>query len=193
MSTLAEIVKNVLVIIIITSFLEMMLPEGGIKPFVRFAIGLFIIITVLNPVLGFFFEEHKLEIEWWDARTASSAPERIDQAGKELNQQIMSVNNQNLQEKVEGQVSAVAQLVPGVERVKTTAQLDQQGNLTSLKVVITPDKRRTDPAGNEDPARLTGTGPGKEAHDLIKSKVLDLLNNIYGFNGVNKEILIEGG
>ena len=53
MQLLSEIVRNVIVIIIIASFLELLLPQGTLQPLVRFAIGLFILIAVLNPVMGF--------------------------------------------------------------------------------------------------------------------------------------------
>ena len=42
MEVLTEIVTNLLVIIIISSFLEMMLQEGNTKPFVHFAVALFV-------------------------------------------------------------------------------------------------------------------------------------------------------
>ena len=47
-----DIVRNVLVIILVSSFFELLLPDGKVKPFVRFnIIGLFILISVLNPAL----------------------------------------------------------------------------------------------------------------------------------------------
>ena len=55
MTVLSEIVRNVLVIVLIASFLELMLPEGTLRPFVRFAIGLFILIVVLSPLAGILF------------------------------------------------------------------------------------------------------------------------------------------
>jgi stage III sporulation protein AF len=67
MSVLTEIVRNILVIIIMASFLELLLPEGAIRPFVRFAIGLFVLIAVLNPVLGYFFDDSNFQITWWEA------------------------------------------------------------------------------------------------------------------------------
>ena len=48
MDVLVEIVKNLLVIIILASFLELLLPGGGMKPYVRLAIGMFVLIAVLT-------------------------------------------------------------------------------------------------------------------------------------------------
>ena len=48
MAILSEIVRNILVIVLIASFLELMLPEGTLRPLVRFAIGLFILI-IMSP------------------------------------------------------------------------------------------------------------------------------------------------
>jgi len=63
MAVLTEIVKTFLVIIILASFLELLLPEGKVKPFVRFAIGLFILIAVLNPGLSLLFSGHNFDVD----------------------------------------------------------------------------------------------------------------------------------
>ena len=56
MEVLAEIVRNLLVIIIISSFLEMLLPEGNTRPFVRFAVGMFVLIAILTPSLHYLYD-----------------------------------------------------------------------------------------------------------------------------------------
>ena len=53
MSVLTEIVRNILVIIIMASFLELLLPEGH-TPFCALCHRAFVLIAVLNPVLGYF-------------------------------------------------------------------------------------------------------------------------------------------
>ena len=55
MDVLVEIVKNLLVIIILASFLELLLPGGGMKPYVRLAIGMFVLIAVFTLVIMCFY------------------------------------------------------------------------------------------------------------------------------------------
>jgi stage III sporulation protein AF len=103
MSVLTEIVRNILVIIIMASFLELLLPEGAIRPFVRFAIGLFVLIAVLNPVLGYFFDDSNFQITWWDYQMEAVEEESLLRRGQEINQNIMNHNQSLLKEKLEGQ------------------------------------------------------------------------------------------
>src|SRR5690554_1390558 len=111
MAVLTGMVKNVLVIIILASFLEVLLPEGRVKPFVRFAIGLFIIIAVLNPVLNVLFEQREFEINLWDYKVSSEQEQEILEKGNRINRQITVSTEAGIKEKLEGQVSAVAMLV----------------------------------------------------------------------------------
>jgi len=61
METLRVIVKSILIIIMISVFLEIILPRSDMKRYINLIIGLFIIVAVLNPFLavirqGFSFE-----------------------------------------------------------------------------------------------------------------------------------------
>ena len=136
MAVLTGMVKNVLVIIILASFLEVLLPEGRVKPFVRFAIGLFIIIAVLNPVLNVLFEQREFEINLWDYKVSSEQEQEILEKGNRINRQITVSTEAGIKEKLEGQVSAVAMLVPGVKGVKTNAILNSEGGLGKLNLIV---------------------------------------------------------
>ena len=52
MDTLRLIVQSILIIIFITAFLEIVLPNNDMKGYINLIIGLFIIVAVLNPFLG---------------------------------------------------------------------------------------------------------------------------------------------
>jgi stage III sporulation protein AF len=96
MSVLTEIVRNILVIIIMASFLELLLPEGAIRPFVRFAIGLFVLIAVLNPVLGYFFDDSNFQITWWDYQMEAVEEESLLRRGQEKAQNELKARNLSL-------------------------------------------------------------------------------------------------
>lgn len=191
MSTLAEIVKHVMIIIVITSFLELMLPEGGIKPFVRFAIGLFVIVAVLNPVLGYLFQEHDFEIKWWDAQSHISVQDEVEQKGQVLKEQITSTGNQNLKQKLEGQINSLAQLVPGVAEVKSRAELDRDGTIKALSLKVKEELKDSN-REEVNPALADKTSLEK-SREQIKTKLTSLLDNFYGLEGTKIEFIFEGG
>lgn len=189
MSVLAEIVRNILVIIILASFLELLLPAGAIRPFVRFAIGLFVLIAVLNPLIGYFFDDSNFQIEWWDYQMDSDEEEKITQRGQEINQNILNQNQSLFKEKLEGQINAVVLLVPGVETVHTEALLSQD-SIEKLSFSICQEE-----------AEMTEDGVGvwlNESEDAeikgqIEKKVRAVVSNMYGLGEEQIEIRFEGG
>ena len=50
---LGEIVRNVAIIVLLTSFMEMLLPNSSLQRFIKVIVGLFIMVTILNPILTF--------------------------------------------------------------------------------------------------------------------------------------------
>ncbi|HWP95915.1 MAG TPA: stage III sporulation protein AF [Syntrophomonadaceae bacterium] len=192
MNTITEIVKNVLVIIIMTGFLELLLPEGGMKPFVRYAIGLFVIVAVLNPILSVLFNQHHLEIAWWDTPPVQQSQDQISKAGQELNTRIGSLSNDDLQKKLEGQVTAVVNLVPGVKEVETQAEMDDKGHVTRLKLKISPDPIHSGEKTASPSLQAADQKMQQEASQVIERKVKDLLKNLYDFQETNIDVIVEG-
>lgn len=193
MAVLSEIVRNVLVIVLVASFLELMLPEGALRPFVRFAIGLFILIAVLNPVAGVLFSERDINIEWWDLKVNPRQEEQVLQQGEKIHQQIWQSNQEALSDKVAGQISAVAMLVPGVEDVETRVVLDESGGVQSLQLVVRP---QTTTAAEEGQMRVFGgseTGMSAQDQEAIRSKLSSIIANLYGFEDTAIQIEFQGG
>lgn len=195
MSVLVEIVRNVLVIIIVASLLEMLLPEGSTRPFVRFAVGLFILIAVLNPLLTAVFARQDFEMSWWDYR-ADYRDElgEVEEKGQRLQEEVARQSGEMAREKLQGQISAVATLVPGVADVKAEAQVDGRGAVQKLKLVVRPE-RPSEESGEENPGVFSSSGSGlaEEEKEQIRTKMSGILQQFYGLDGVNIEIQIEGG
>jgi len=193
MAVLAGMVKNVLVIIILASFLEVLLPEGRVKPFVRFAIGLFIIIAVLNPVLNALFEQKEFEINLWDYQVSSEQEREILEKGTRINQQIAASTEVGIKEKMEGQVSAVAMLVPGVKEVKTSATLNGEGGLNNLDLIVRLEASKQEKEGEMNVFLGGGDAPSPEDKKQIEDKIRGVISNLYGFENLKINVQFEGG
>lgn len=195
MAVLTGIVKNVLVIIILSSFLEILLPEGRVKPFVRFAMGLFIIVAVLNPILNSLFAQRDFAIDLWDYQLSSDYQEReILERGNRINQQLVQTGQSNITEKIEGQVSAVAMLVPGVKEVETKVSLNREGGVGKIKLVVRPEESKDPPVEEKINAFVVGgDSPQAEDYKQIEEKMRGVINNFYGFKAIEIQSQCEGG
>lgn len=194
MDVIAEIVKNLLVIIIMSSFLEIILPDGNIKPFVRFAIGLFILIAILNPTLAYIYDDKNFRVSVWDEHVDEKTTQAITTGSQKIQEQITDQSNAIMKEKLEGQISAVAILVPGVNDVHTEITLSEKGNPQKLKLMVIPGANKS--AAEADQVNVFSTSSEEKStaeRDDIKRKILQVMGNLYGLNADNIEIIFEGG
>lgn len=193
MDVIREIVTNLLVIIIISSFLEIMLPDGNIKPFVRFAIGLFILIAVLSPSLAFIYDDRDFQISVWDDRLDEQVSKDIESGSQKIQQQINGQSNDLMREKLEGQISAVAILVPGVDDVHTEVTVGEDGSPLKLQLIVRPGRKTT--VDEVEPVNVLGSSQEKSytEQDKIQEKIKQVMNNLYGLKPENIQVEFEGG
>lgn len=194
MSVLAGIVKNILVIIILASFFEILLPEGKVKPFVRFAIGLFILISVLNPALSYVFREHEVKVSMWDYTDNYMDTGEILKKGNNINEEMKKQGDMLVKEKIQGQISAVALMLPEVEDVTTEAYITEQGSLKKLHIIVRPredEKIESEKVGvflnhNEQVSK-------NKEEEIIRKKITSIIQNLYGLDENYIKIEFEGG
>lgn len=194
MAVLSEIVKNVLVIVLIASFLELMLPEGTLRPLVRFAIGLFVLIAILSPLAGVLFSDRNIDIEWWDLQIDAGQEAQIMEQGEKINQQIWQSQQDLVSDQVAGQIGAVALLVPGVEDVEAQVVLNEAGTVESLQLVVKPQATETDEEVSQ--VGLFGESESSissEEQEVIRNKLSTIMENLYGFDNTLIQIDFQGG
>ncbi len=191
---LYNMVKNLLVIIMIASFFELLLPDGRLKPFVRWAVGLFILIAILNPTLNLLFHNNHLELGFWDYQMDDGMEQQVQARGEALNQRVMEHQQQIIQDKLQGQISAVTNLVPGVNDVHTEVQLEPNGNLHKVELTVRssqPDKLQPEKGINVFSGSRQTMSEAEQQQ--IEKKIMQVISNLYGLPGQDVEINFEGG
>lgn len=190
MDILAEIVKNLLVIIILASFLELLLPTGTMKPFVRLAIGMFVLIAILNPAVRWFYPQDALQISSWD--WSASRPEQQDilDKGSRLHDQMLADSNAEVQSKLEGQISAIAMLVPGVSKVDSKLLLNPDGSIRKVTINVSGADTR------DDSQSTVGVFSGEEDMPIdpaVEERMAEIMRNMFGLSEQQIDIQIKGG
>ncbi|MGE5391872.1 MAG: stage III sporulation protein AF [Deltaproteobacteria bacterium] len=193
MAVLTEIVRNVLVIVLVAGFLEMLLPEGNMKPLVRLCIGMFILIAVLNPVLSFFFDKRDFQIGSWDYQPEADQVIDIEKEGARINQSLVGQSKNIARIKLEEQIDAVAVLVPGVQSVKSQVEVDDKGAVQTLILSVEPETEEVE-AGESKVSRSQGnSGIDNQSEERLKAKISNLMHNLYGLEESSIKIVFEGG
>ena len=132
-----ELLINVLVIIFLTTILDLLLPNGKMQPFIRMVMGLFVLITILQPILKLVNDDSWLDA-WILTDNFSTNEESIMVQGESLYERSSEMVLSEYQEQMEKQISGLVYLVDGVNdcRTEITATSDERlGNLAQIEQV----------------------------------------------------------
>lgn len=150
MQTLYTLVRNLAVILLLATFLEMLLPNKSMRGFVQMVMGLFVISAVLAPITTFLHTPLEMEIPAWTATTPQNLP-AITTEGQGLKLARVAVQEQYRQILVH-QIKALALGSEGVEGAEVDVEFEEgAGGLTDqpkivlVKVTLTSAKGEIPP------------------------------------------------
>ncbi|GAB6156087.1 stage III sporulation protein AF [Desulfosporosinus burensis] len=150
MQTLQTLVRNLAVILLLATFLEMLLPNKSMRGFVQMVMGLFVISAVLAPITAFLHTPLSMEIPAWTATTPQELPALA------LEGQGVKVGRDAVQEQYRliliNQIKALALSTQGIETAEVNVELEEgaggftdQPNITKIEVVLTATKDEIKP------------------------------------------------
>lgn len=150
MQTLHTLVRNLVVILLLATFLEMLLPNKSMRGFVQMVMGLFVISAVLAPITTFLHTPLEMEIPAWTATNPQDLPS-IATEGQGLKLARDAVQEQYRQILVH-QIKALVLGSEGVEGAEVDVEFEEgAGGLTDqpkialVKVTLTSAKGEIPP------------------------------------------------
>lgn len=155
METLSDLVRSLAIIIILASLLEMFLPSNDLKRFVQVIVGLFILVTILNPLLGLLNKEWTTDLQAWTVESKGVPLEQILAKGEQIRQDNQTQAVEQYRQKLAVQVTGLANLVPGVEvrnaRVEVKGQEGLLGKVDKIQLTVAPAVHDKLPDGRNSP------------------------------------------
>ncbi|NLV21448.1 MAG: stage III sporulation protein AF [Syntrophomonadaceae bacterium] len=194
MTTIYEIVRNLLVIIVIASFLELILPDGKLRPFVRFSVGLFILIAILSPTLKLLFTDKSFELGFWDYQLDAGIERSVREQGEELSRKVYQPRQDEIQTKLQGQINAISSLVPGVNTVQSQIETDRDGSVKKITLQIdTGSPSRIEKVAGVKVFSAQPQPIDADGEEVIADKITQLISNLYEIPMEKVEINFGGG
>lgn len=142
MQTLHTLVRNLVVILLLATFLEMLLPNKSMRGFVQMVMGLFVISAVLAPITTFLHTPLEMEIPAWTATIPQDLP-AIATEGQGLKLARDAVQEQYRQILV-NQIKALALSSDGVKGAEVDIEFEEgaggltdQPKISLVKVTLT--------------------------------------------------------
>ncbi|MDD2234210.1 MAG: stage III sporulation protein AF [Desulfitobacteriaceae bacterium] len=125
MQTLQILVRNLAVIILLATVLEMLLPNKSMRGYVQLVVGMFVITAILNPISSLLHMPLEMGIPAWTSVSDQGLPVLAsDNSGKRIGQDAVREQYRQI---LVNQVEALALGVNGVKQVKAEVKL-QEGN-----------------------------------------------------------------
>ncbi len=193
------LINTVVVIILLAVFVEMLLPDNSMSNYLKLIMGLFLILAILTPVMHLLDKKDSINISTWYIRSETNQLETILSKGEELSDISTEAAIRDYANKIEGQMVALIQLIPGVESVCAKIHLpeDSKKGFVSFKgvdlwVMLSEVNSKNESSACADikaikvdlkndtkrPALLNNVGLAAAKQD-IEVKITETLSNFY--------------
>lgn len=132
-----ELVVNVLVIIFLTTVLDLLLPGGQMQPFIRMVMGLFVLVTLLQPLLQLVNDDSWLD-SWILTENLTADGESVMAQGEDLYAQANEEVLRTYEGQLEKQIGSLVLLLDDVEQCRAEVLLsadERLGNVARIEAV----------------------------------------------------------
>lgn len=150
MQTLQTLVRNLAMILLLATFLEMLLPNKSMRGFVQMVMGLFVISAVLAPITTFLHTPLSMEIPAWTVTAPQDLP-AIASEGEGVKVGRNAVQEQYRQILVH-EIEALALGTNGVKAASVDIKFEEgaggvidQPKITEVNVTLTSVKEEIQP------------------------------------------------
>lgn len=120
---LKGMVHNLIVVLLLATFLDMLLPQSAFRRHIRLVVGLFVMLTILQPVLQLFHWQGTFHFSIREPPGAETGP--LMRRGLELQAAQETRALQAAEERLEQQLEAMICLHLGLDEVKADLILEK--------------------------------------------------------------------
>ncbi|CAA7602135.1 Stage III sporulation protein AF (Spore_III_AF) [Acididesulfobacillus acetoxydans] len=125
MQALQTLIRNLAIILLLATFLEMLLPNKAMRGYVRLVMGLFVISAILNPLADFLHLPLALNIPAWTAASPQDVPVLAAEGqGNKLGRDAVLAQYRQI---LQHQIEALALGVKGVDKANVTIDFANDG------------------------------------------------------------------
>lgn len=131
--------SGVIVAIIIATIIELLLPEGNNKKYIKIIIGIYVLFTIISPVISK-FQNEEFDIS---AIFASTTEYEYSEAKEDMNTNKIILNTyiDNLKEDIEQKIISKGYIVNGVELEIDTDEANY-GQIQQIKINISKKEEK---------------------------------------------------
>lgn len=159
MDILRELIQTIIVIVVLAVLVEMLLPGGDMRRYVRMVMGLLIIMAVMQAATGVIHSDLMRDIPAVTAADSGAPPlDDIMAAGQGLAQEDRELAVQQYSEALSGQVLALARMNGDLQVVDARVTVDENSAIEEINIFFAAANGDSPPSGQSAGARQTDQG-----------------------------------
>jgi stage III sporulation protein AF len=189
-------IENLVVIVLLTSFVELLLPRSQLEKYTRVVLGLFVVIAILNPVLNLFQSNYNFQhiTELLTVEEERTEMPEIRQQGEELKQSNQREVRKNYKKQIAKQIMAILSFDDEVTPARVDVNLRSDNQIKNIVVNL---KKKDDLVNNSKKIQQIEVAKvrvdGKKDNDkvdkyndntklMFNRKIKERLANFYGLS-----------
>ncbi|MFZ5943389.1 MAG: stage III sporulation protein AF [Bacillota bacterium] len=205
LEAISDIVKNVAVIILLTTFLDMLLPNSNMHRFIKVVMGLFVMMAILNPIINLIIKEDHGLTAWQLSTTGEQKIDTVLAQGEKITNIQQQQALSEYQNRIEKQMEAMIELIPGAGDVKCSVEIESVnksgaiGRIEMVKVEVNTSVQQGEVFVNPvEPVNIQiGQGKGGKKASAsqgthpaeLEEKIFNVLINYYNLKKESIEII----
>ncbi len=134
-------IQGIIVAVIIATIIEMLLPNGNNKKYIRVVIGIYIVFTIISPVIqNFFQKEWKVSLEdFWEELEGEST--KTSTALEDSNQKnIQEIYKKNLEKDMQAKIEKQGYIVQNIDI--QLSKNEEEYEIMQVEITARKDKIR---------------------------------------------------
>ncbi len=181
MDYISEWIKNIIFIILFTTFLMMFLPESDLRKYVRLIMGFFIISVFLSPFLDIFRGDvdHLYsnivtrDIQWQGMEDIKREGEKIQDIGD-------SITGRYYENKISQEISTILKLNYPEWEKNIETELDSDFELSKIRINLREKQIKNDEISEIkiDPVEISSEKSEEKSDRELKNKKFSIKNKI---------------
>lgn len=196
---------NIITIMIVSAFAEIIIPDGSFKKYTKLVIGLIVMVIIIKPVIQLSNQEvllHKLTLETGNYIEKMQVIEKSKMMEEKQRQQIISTYRSNLKSQVKQRVTEVCENYEAKVTVDTDTNIQSSGfgSIRGIEITLSPNNKNNVVAVVAPVEKIDISGQTFEKEkkpeetkeeQQLKTRILEYLHGIYSVPKENITINIQ--
>ena len=161
--------QRIIIVVIICTIIEMILPEGKNKKYIKIVMGIYVVFTIISPIIAKINNKEKIDLEkYLDVNVSNETIETS--ATVDTNKYIEEVYKEKLKEDVKEKLLNINYETKNVNLEIETKNDNTYGSILSLEVTVNKEKEEK----SENTIRINKVTIGennKDKADLTKVEI----------------------